>query len=147
VTVHDTLLERYKVSISTLHDARSAVIAELYAKHLEVWRSWEQVQSSGADDATRMDMVRDAIRANSDFRSLYFQSRLYLTTNALELLFRVLQSFQQMSSVAQLDTARADVLIVNAYRRMDDTLLGLQQPLETEFRLILGTEDIINSIR
>ncbi len=48
-----------------------------------------------------------------------------------------------MGSVAAINTSNVEQLATNAYRRMDDTLVELQQPLEKEFRPILGTADFV----
>jgi hypothetical protein len=133
----EAILERSKASFSTLHDARAAVIAELYAKLLEAWRGWERMHSSSIP-------LEDALRMNDEFWSVYYRSRLYLTSNAIELLSQALQSFQVMGSAAKIGAGKAEEITANAYVRMDDTLRELQQPLEREFRLILGTEDIVS---
>jgi hypothetical protein len=141
------ILERYKVGFSTLHSARANNVAELYAKLLEAWRAWDDaVRPIGPDVPFSDGHFSAAISCSLDFRSLSYQSRLYVTTAGLSLIFRAQSMFDSMRTAVKtsyLDPGQAFDSIVAAYDAMDEEFNDIQGQLEAEFRAILGAEDKI----
>ena len=140
-----TVLERYKVGISTLHRARADVSADLYAKLLESWWAWDiAVRALQPENPIDDTYFGSSLKSSDDFRTLSYRSRLYLTTAAVTLVFQAQAKFENMKTVVQarhIDSGTAFDSIVAAYDNADSELTELIDQLEQEFRRILGAED------
>lgn len=143
-----TVLERYKISHGTLHAARASIIADLYAKLLRAWWSWES--GSVRFDSTRgidAGALRAALAATDEFREVSYRSHLYLTSSAIELissaqaLFESLRGFVSASGTLRGGSTPEDMF--ETYEEVNEGLLELREALETEFRRILGAEDTL----
>jgi hypothetical protein len=141
-----TVLERYKISLGTLHAVRASVIAELYAKLLRAWWAWG-ASIVRADPSGKIDgrMVLAALEATDDFREVSYRSRLYLTSAANELIYNAQVSLESLRGFVQADgelrggSSVADIF--TEYEEVDQFLSSLKDAMEREFRKILGAED------